>query len=181
LSSDTDQQLESLYKKVTKDKILEERTIIHQGRNIYVPEGTQDGVAKFEFRDLCCKPLGAGDYNVLSRSYHTIFVKNIPKMSLQEKTEAKRFIILIDTMYENKVKLICTADERPELLFSHDPTQLTASSSDRDMLDSLNIQSDSVTMFTGQEEVFQFARCVSRLKEMQSDGYLQSNRSHKLE
>jgi len=181
LNEKSAEQLEALYEKLTHGKQVEEKTHHHQGRKIFVPASTSDGIARFRFPDLCEKPMGAGDYNVICRNYHTVFITDIPKMSLNEKTAAKRFIILVDTMYESKTKMICTADEKPELLFSHDPNQFVTQSSDQDLLDALNIKSSNITMFTGQEEVFQFARCVSRLKEMQTDGYLQANRSHTLQ
>tara|TARA_R110002050_G_scaffold125599_1_gene245418 strand:+ start:2390 stop:2827 length:438 start_codon:yes stop_codon:yes gene_type:complete len=100
------------------------------------------GVARFNFEDLCKKPLGAADYIEIARNYHTVFLENIPKMTLKQKTEARRFITLVDALYEYKgnsqtvlfsplllqlslkcvvtVKLLCTAGAPPNKLFSGD-------------------------------------------------------------
>jgi peroxisome-assembly ATPase len=154
--------------------------ILHQGRKIVIPQGTTSGIAKFDFVDLCDKPMGAGDYLQICKRFHTVFLKNIPKMSLSQKTQAKRFIVFIDAMYENKVKMICTADASPEMLFSHNPHDVQDSSAN-EMLDALKKDYKSeVTMFSGQEEIFQFSRCVSRLNEMQTEQYLQVNRRHEV-
>lgn len=156
---------------------MTEKEYIHQSRRIYIPESTETGIARFDFKDLCDKPMGAGDYIVICKYYHTIFIKNIPKMSLSQKVQAKRFIILVDTLYENKVKTIFLADSKPEELFSHNPLLLQEDTSSREILDALGSKHGH-TMFSGQEEIFQFARAVSRLKEMQSDAYLSANRAH---
>lgn len=159
--------------------IVEPKTINHQGRKIYIPESTENGIARFDFNDLCSKPMGAGDYNIICNNYHTIFICNIPQMDLKQKTEARRFIILIDTMYESKTKMICSSETKAEKLFTCDPTEFQQDNATKELLDFLIIENNS--MFTGQEEIFQFARCVSRLKEMQTEEYLAANRGHKLE
>jgi len=171
---------EKQFENLTKEREVTRNEITFQGRKIIIPESTKNGIARFTFNDLCSKPLGAGDYNVICKNYHTVFVKGIPKMSLEQKTEAKRFIIFVDTLYETKTKLICSAETRLEELFTHDPTLLQNDDATNELLDFLKQEQEGVTIFSGQEEIFQFARCISRLKEMQTDGYLQANRSHTL-
>ena len=66
------------------------------------------GVARFSFADLCEEPLAASDYLRLARDYHTILVDHIPVMDYPERNAAKRFISLIDTLYDNAVKLMAS-------------------------------------------------------------------------
>ncbi len=102
------------------------------------------GVARLSYADLCQRPLGAADYLALARSFHTILLENVPVIPPARRDEAKRFITLIDVLYERRVKLIVSADAEPENLYRAE---------------------------TGQE-AFEFARTVSRLAEMRSRDYL---------
>jgi cell division protein ZapE len=113
------------------------------GRGIHVP-GAGGGAARFSFEDLCVKPLGATDFVKIARAFHTLVVENIPVMSQERKNEAKRFILLIDTLYDNAVKLIASAAAEPDALYQ------------------------------GSEgfETFEFHRTASRLMEMRSESYL---------
>jgi cell division protein ZapE len=113
------------------------------GRSIHVP-CVGGGAARFSFEDLCVKPLGAADFVKIARTFHTLVVENIPVMSQERKNEAKRFILLIDTLYDNAVKLIASAAAEPDALYQ------------------------------GSEgfETFEFHRTASRLMEMRSESYL---------
>ena len=111
-----------------------------KGRVVQVPRAAE-GVAWFTFADLCDQPLGAGDYLAIARRYHTVILEGIPEMGPESRDKAKRFVTLIDALYERKVNLICSAVNRPELLYP---------------------------MGDG---AFEFQRTVSRLEEMQSAEY----------
>ena len=100
------------------------------------------GVAWFTFDELCVRPLGAGDYLELATLFHTIVLQGIPRLTREERNEAKRFVTLIDTLYDCRVKLIATAATAPEGIYE---------------------QGDGA---------FEFGRTVSRLHEMQSGEYL---------
>jgi len=67
-------------------------------------------IALASFQELCAQPLGSVDYLVISRHFETLILTNIPKLTPENRNEAKRFITLIDILYEHKVKLICTAE-----------------------------------------------------------------------
>jgi cell division protein ZapE len=111
------------------------------GRTIHVPKSLK-GVAVFSFKRLCGEPRGAADYLAIARRYHTIIVVGIPVMGPEMRNEAARFKTLIDSLYENKVKLLAAADAEPSGLYpSGDGT-------------------------------FEFQRTVSRLEEMRSAEYL---------
>ena len=75
------------------------------------------GVARFSFADLCEQPLGGGDYLRLAHEFHTVLIDRIPVMALAQRNEAKRFITLIDTLYDNAVKLIASAEAEPHELY----------------------------------------------------------------
>jgi len=123
-----------------------------QGRRISVPKSAVNSqVAWFDFKNLCDKPLGAADYLAIASVFHTVFVANIPKLTLQERDQVRRFIVMIDAFYERHTKLVCTAD-----------------------LDAINLfyvsEEDKRTSVA--DEIFAWDRTASRLIEMQSVKYL---------
>ena len=76
-----------------------------------------DGVARFSFDDLCRRPLGAPDFLAIAQRFHTVLIDEIRVMRGDERNEAKRFINLIDTLYDQRVKLIASAEAEPDALF----------------------------------------------------------------
>mmetsp|Transcript_81857 Transcript_81857/g.213074 ORF Transcript_81857/g.213074 Transcript_81857/m.213074 type:complete len:640 (-) Transcript_81857:255-2174(-) len=123
-----------------------------QGRRIVVPKAAlNSNVAYFSFKDLCDKPLGAADYLAIANAFHTIFVADIPKLTLQERDQVRRFITMVDAFYERHTKLVCTAELDPISLFYVTEEEKKTSVAD---------------------EIFAWDRTVSRLIEMQSVKYL---------
>ena len=114
-----------------------------KGRSVRVPRAAM-GVARFSFHDLCEEPLAAADYLRIAREYHTIILDRIPRMTFDTRNAAKRFIILIDTLYDTNVKLIASAAAEPDALYHAEQ------------------------VFEAQE----FKRTASRLIEMRSEAYL---------
>jgi cell division protein ZapE len=114
-----------------------------KGRSIHVPRAFM-GVARFSFHDLCEQPLAAADYLRIAREFHTVILDRIPAMAYDNRNAAKRFIILIDTLYDMNVKLIASAAAAPDALYRADEG------------------------FEAQE----FKRTASRLVEMGSQAYL---------
>ena len=88
-----------------------------KGRVVHVPRAAM-GVARFSFHDLCELPLGSIDYLKIAHEFHTVIIDDIPVMTQDTRNAAKRFILLIDTLYENAVKIIASADAEPHLLYS---------------------------------------------------------------
>jgi cell division protein ZapE len=119
------------------------------GRSLEVPEAV-DGVARFPYADLCRKPLGSSDFLAIARRFHTIFIDDIPILDPERRDEVKRFINLIDTLYDQRVKLVASAAAEP------------------------------IELFAGTEgfESFEFARTASRLVEMRSVDYLALAHGH---
>ncbi len=117
--------------------------IAHKGRTISVPEQAC-GVARFSFDGLCRRPLGAADYLKIARAYHTIILSDVPVMDNGQRNEARRFINLIDTLYDSRTKLVVSAEAEPDGLWCGSDVH----------------------------ENLAFARTASRLIEMRSDDFL---------
>ena len=83
---------------------------------MHVPKATL-GAARFSFHDLCEQPLGAADYLRIAREFHTLVLDHVPVMRFETRNAAKRFIALIDTLYDNAVKLIASAEAQPHELY----------------------------------------------------------------
>ncbi|XP_020098705.1 putative ATPase N2B isoform X1 [Ananas comosus] len=160
------------------------------GRSLEVPESC-NGVARFDFEYLCGRPVGAADYIAIARNYHTVFISEIPVMSMKIRDKARRFITLIDELYNHHCCLICLASTSIDNLFQGTEegtlfdlesfqfeTEIEGSKLRRDVLASGSIStgptlSGIASLLSGQEELFAFRRAVSRLIEMQTSLYLQ--------
>ena len=145
-----DAALDKAWARMTGNAKCKSRDISIKGRILHVP-CSADGVARFSFADLCEKPLAASDYLRLAHDYHTIMVDRIPVMNYNERNAAKRFITLIDTLYDNAVKLMASAAVDPLLLY----------------------------LATEGHEANEFKRTSSRLIEMSSESYLALPHGHK--
>lgn len=91
-------------------------TVSLKQRSLSVPRAAR-GVARFSFADLCEQPLGAADYLALAARFHTIILAGIPVMVPERRNEARRFVTLIDTLYDHGINLIASADGPPESLY----------------------------------------------------------------
>ncbi|MCP8940503.1 cell division protein ZapE [Alsobacter sp. SYSU M60028] len=118
-------------------------TLHVKGRELVVARAAQ-GVAWLGFAELCERPLGASDYLALAERFHTLVLEGVPTMGFEQRNAAKRFITLIDALYDARVKLLASAAAEPHLLYTA----------------------------TDGREAFEFDRTVSRLIEMRSEDYL---------
>ena len=116
-------------------------TLTVMGRDLVVPHAA-DGVARFDFDRLCNTALGAGDYLAIATNFHTLLLDGIPRLSPDNYDQARRFIVLVDTLYDHHVRLIASADAPPDKLYQRG------------------------------ENAKMFERTASRLDEMQSAGWL---------
>uniref|UniRef100_A0A673L6I6 AFG1 like ATPase a n=1 Tax=Sinocyclocheilus rhinocerous TaxID=307959 RepID=A0A673L6I6_9TELE len=114
-------------------------------------------IADCTFEELCDRPVGASDYLEISAVFDTVFIRNIPLLTLNKKTQARRFITLIDALYEHKVRVVLQAEALLDDLFVHEHHDHHDT---HVLLDDLG---SSLAIFTGEEEVFAFQRTVSRL------------------
>ena len=110
-------------------------------REVVVPQ-TARGVARFDFNDLCGRPLGPADYRAVAQTFHTVLIDGIPRLSPENFDKARRFITLIDALYEAHCKLLASAEAPPDTLYQRG------------------------------ENAAMFERTASRLNEMQSQEYL---------
>ena len=114
------------------------------GRGLHVPESAH-GCARFSFAELCEAPLGPPDYLALAAAFKTIFIEGIPALKTSQRNEAKRFVLLIDTLYDAHVRLVASAAQPPERIYPKG------------------------------DHRFEFARTVSRMQEMQSASWWGQN------
>jgi cell division protein ZapE len=142
--------LDKAWASMTGQAPCKPRDISIKGRVLHVPCSSH-GVARFSFADICEQPLAASDYLRLARDYHTIMIDHIPVMDYGERNAAKRLITLIDTLYDNGVKLMASAEAGPMSLY---------------------LASEGV-------EANEFKRTSSRLIEMGSESYLGLPHGHK--
>ena len=140
---DADAALDRAWQKLTGGAVGKPLDLIVKGRKFHVPRAAH-GVARFTFAELCETPLGASDYLRLAHEFHTLVLDHIPVMQYEHRNFAKRFITLIDTLYDNGVKLVASAD------------------------------ADPITLYRATEgvEMNEFKRTSSRLIEMGSESYL---------
>jgi cell division protein ZapE len=138
-----DAALDDAWRRLTAGNGGAAQELALKGRTVHVPRAAM-GVARFSFHDLCEQPLAAADYLRIAHEYHTIILDHVPVMTFDNRNAAKRFIILIDTLYDINVKLIASAEAEPDALYRADEG------------------------FEAQE----FKRTASRLIEMRSQAYL---------
>ncbi|MEM6812075.1 MAG: cell division protein ZapE [Pseudomonadota bacterium] len=138
---DTKQKVDQLFLELSDEQPASMKTLSVKGRKIKVL--AVGDIARFTFADLCEQPLAAEDYIQIAKNYDTIFVENVPVMTAEMRNEAKRFILLIDCIYEQKKRLVISAE------------------------------ADIHQLYGGKDHGFEFDRTVSRLMEMQSAAYHQ--------
>jgi cell division protein ZapE len=141
LSRQADAAMDAAWQRLTDGAKPKSLTLSVLGRRLNVPAAAR-GVARFDFADLCLEPLAAPDYLAIARDFHTVLIDHIPVMGENMHNVARRFVVLIDTLYDEGVKLICSAAAAPNELCPD------------------GRGSDA------------FRRAASRLAEMQSEDYL---------
>ncbi len=141
---EADGAMNDAWQAMTGGRPVTEEVLTVKGRKLVVPRSTGDA-ARFSFADLCEKPHGARDFLAIAGRYSTVFIDHIPVLGDGKRNEAKRFILLIDALYDRHVRLVASAAAAPAGLY---------------------------TSKTG-TETFEFERTASRLVEMQSRSWLE--------
>lgn len=134
-------ELDKAFAELTEGAEPAPDVVLYKGREIPVPLAAR-GVARFSFADLCEQALGPGDYLAIAGLYHTVVLSGVPQLSAEKRNEARRFMTLIDALYEHRVKLVVSADAPPERLYP------------------------------AGDGAIEFQRTVSRLQEMRSADYI---------
>ena len=133
--------LDGAFAQLTGSATPAEERLVVTGRILRVPLAAE-GVARFDFSSLCGTPLGPGDYLAIATHFHALVLDGIPRLSPDNHNEARRFITLIDALYDHRVKLVASAEAMPDALYERG------------------------------EGARAFERTASRLEEMQSQEYL---------
>ncbi|HET6388730.1 cell division protein ZapE [Hyphomicrobium sp.] len=133
--------LDAHWKRLTGNHLGKPQTLDVKGRQLRVPLASM-GVARFDFADLCDQPLGAADYVHIAHAFHTVIIDNIPILSPERRDVARRFINLVDALYDARICLIASAAAEPAALYA---------------------KGDGADLFQ---------RTASRLTEMRSEAYL---------
>jgi cell division protein ZapE len=141
LGPDADAKMDAAWFSLTDTKQGNPQILPVFGRKLTVPQAAK-GVARFGFDDLCRQPLAAPDFLAIAQHFHTVLIDRIPQMGAEMRNEARRFTVLIDTLYDHGAKLICSAAVAPDRLY------------------------------TAGDGTDAFRRTASRLTEMQSVDYL---------
>ncbi|MBT4933245.1 MAG: cell division protein ZapE [Rhodospirillaceae bacterium] len=140
-SKKSEKHLGQLFERLTSEAEELSEPVIVNGRELDIPMAA-DGVAMIGFDELCGTELGPADYLAVAGRYHTLLLYDIPCMGPENRNEAKRFVTLIDALYESGGNLVCSAAAQPSELY------------------------------TKGDGSFEFERTASRLMEMQSEDYL---------
>jgi cell division protein ZapE len=117
LGPDADAKMDAAWQRLTDTALGDPQSLAVLGRKLAIPHAAR-GVARFSFGDLCCQPMAAPDYLAIAQHFHTLLIDGIPQMNAEMCNEARRFIVLIDTLYDQGAKLICSAAVAPDQLYS---------------------------------------------------------------
>ncbi|WVQ68565.1 uncharacterized protein L199_006774 [Kwoniella botswanensis] len=149
-------------------EVTQNKQIPLWGRNLTVPESS-GSIARFKFDDLCNRPLSAADYLEITGRFGTLFVEDVPKLGLGERDQARRFITFIDACYENRTKIFISSEAPIFQIFSDKHGSAAEDEHMKSVMEELGLTSSDIgasSIFQGDEELFAFARCVSRLSQM---------------
>ncbi|KAL7477292.1 hypothetical protein ACHAW6_003104 [Cyclotella cf. meneghiniana] len=142
-------EFENLFVALTKGAPIHSVVLDVSGRQVLVPKASEEyNIARFSFYDLCGKAKGAADYLAIGERFNTIFIEDVPRLKFHEVNLVRRWITLIDALYECHVKLVVLAKTSPEEMFEVDLSNQHC------------------------DEAFAFDRTRSRMEEMRSEGYL---------
>lgn len=176
-SEGADEKLDKLFKIFAnkENDVVRPRTLTIMGRNV-IFQKTCGHVADCDFDELCSRALGAVDYLSLSQLFHTIIIRNVPQFNNFNKPAARRFITLIDTLYDYKVRVLFSSEYHYKELFAFTETPGdTVPDEHRTLMDDLGIKLGSedskASIFSGLEEIFAYDRTLSRIAEMQTPAY----------
>ncbi|MCC7048203.1 MAG: AFG1 family ATPase [Alphaproteobacteria bacterium] len=117
LGREADRALTQAFAMLTDDAPGEEMVVDVQGGRTLALQRTAMGVAFASFAELCQRPLGAADYLAIAGSFHTLILSGVPQLGPERHNEARRFMVLIDALYEHRVNLVMSAERPPHALY----------------------------------------------------------------
>ena len=146
LGAETTAKAEAIFAALTDGAAGSAETLAVGSRELPIPRAA-NGVAMVPFADLCARALGAADYLTLAERYHSLILTGVPLLTPDRRNEARRFMTLVDALYERRMMLVVTAEAPAEKLYAEG------------------------------DGAFEFQRTVSRLLEMQSRDWLEKCRT----
>lgn len=175
MSSENEAKFDKLFLDMCKGMPAEPRKLEVFGRDVEVPKAC-GGVCYFYFNELCGGAKSTADYDVIAKTFHTIFINGVPQFPYENNDVKNRFLLLIDTLYERKCKVIIYAAVEPFQLQA--PKEESAGyveggAARFDQLTEFERESGKMLM-DADDSSFQMDRCVSRLIEMRSKEYLEA-------
>ncbi|KAF7694281.1 lactation elevated protein 1 homolog B isoform X1 [Silurus meridionalis] len=171
---DAEAAVDSLIRELAsgQNRVPRPRTLIVQGRELTL-KWTCGTIADCTFQELCEHALGASDYLEIARHFRTVVIRNVPRLKVELKDQARRFITLIDIFYDQKVRVVVLAEAPLYRLF--DGGRMSGEEErDRLMFDELGLTNEAwkrLALFTAEEEIFALQRTLSRLSAMQTKQY----------
>lgn len=135
-----------------ENDIIRPRTITHFGRDLTF-QRTCGQVLDSNFDELCNRPLGGSDYIQIGQFFHTVLIHNVPQLTLQIKSQMRRFITLIDTLYDNRVRVVISAEVPLDKLFNFSDKPNDMADDQRMLMDDLKLGDVCIT------RLYVFKRC----------------------
>ena len=160
---------------------------LHHGRTLEVHDHHPSGICRFSFTALCGWPLGPADYLALASHYHTVFLYDVPEMTSDKRDQVRRFITLVDQLYNSHVVLVMVVEGRGVEVMGEGEVELS------EVVEGTQFELEAMrkgvgsgnrdvtrggSLYSGEDERFALQRCVSRLCEMATTAYISQSHTH---
>lgn len=208
LTDENNTKLDAIYRELLGDDSEEPDGLsvpVMMGRQLHV-RGARSGVCRATFKLLCNTEKGAADYKALCECFHTLVLEQVPSLSMREHDQARRFILLVDELYEHRTRLICSSAVPTHAIFNFDDATIEEQADKSEEAAKLKAEQLAESAAQGippasswdapvgaynpakmaglqvqnlcslQDLKVAFKRAVSRLHEMQSEKYLAQNK-----
>ncbi|RNF26006.1 putative ATPase [Trypanosoma conorhini] len=178
LNPDNDARFNKIFLQLCKGMPATAQVLRVFGRDVRVPAAC-GGVCRFHFTDICNEATSSADYEVIAKTFHTVFIEGVPRFAYESSDIKSRFLHFIDALYEYHCKLVIYAQVPPLQLqesreeYEAAQRQLAGGGAHMDALTEFERESGKRLIDTS-DASFQMERCISRLIEMRSREYLES-------
>lgn len=185
MNKENERRFNEVFLKLCKGMPTTERKLRVFGRDVHVPAAC-GAICRFEFTQICSEATSSADYEVIAKTFHTVFIEGVPQFPYENSDIKNRFLLLIDTLYEFRCKVVIYA-QVPPLQLQQSRQEYNANQGSLDIGDMGEKRHDQLTEFEREsgkrliddsDASFQMERCISRLIEMRSREYLQSPHRH---
>jgi len=146
------------------------------GRNVNIPRSAGNNVMQLTFMELCAENRSANDYLEMCQTFGAAVITDIPPISLEQRDLIRRFITFLDAAYDSHLKLAVTAATSFDRLFNTKHLRINPETNKVELQGAEDAAEVDLSNFAGHEEMFAFARALSRLKQMSSAQWLNFER-----